>query len=156
MRFAIDQIGTRFGIISFYVFCAIFCYEIRVWHIYCTDCDAIFSEHAPGQVMLLCDLCERGYHIDCLLPPLSSVPATEWCCRDCASERMFDAAFVSLKRKSADSSPEYEALEDKNGVDTARGLPSLTQAIGHKYANYCMASNYVNNIVESDRRCHFI
>ena len=98
--------------------------------------------------MLLCDLCERGYHIDCLLPPLSSVPATEWCCRDCASERMLDAAFVSLKRKSAKSSPTYEALEDENGGDTARGLPAFTQAIEHKYANDCMSLIYVNNIDE--------
>ncbi|KAJ3106526.1 hypothetical protein HDU97_006119 [Phlyctochytrium planicorne] len=34
--------------------------------------------------ILLCDNCDNGYHLDCLNPPLTSVPqADEWFCPDC-------------------------------------------------------------------------
>ncbi len=37
--------------------------------------------------MLLCDRCSCGFHIGCLDPPLSAVPAGEWCCSLCLSEQ---------------------------------------------------------------------
>ena len=30
--------------------------------------------------MLLCDVCQKGYHIDCLDEPLNEVPQTKWIC----------------------------------------------------------------------------
>ena len=33
--------------------------------------------------MLLCDGCDRGYHIYCLKPPLKKVPRSDWFCSDC-------------------------------------------------------------------------
>ena len=33
--------------------------------------------------MLLCDRCDRGYHLHCLTPPLGRVPAGQWCCPQC-------------------------------------------------------------------------
>ena len=33
--------------------------------------------------MLLCDRCDRGYHIHCLTPPLERVPSGPWCCPQC-------------------------------------------------------------------------
>ncbi|XP_050536673.1 PHD and RING finger domain-containing protein 1 [Daktulosphaira vitifoliae] len=33
--------------------------------------------------MLLCDICDCGYHMDCLNPPLSRVPLEEWYCPQC-------------------------------------------------------------------------
>lgn len=33
--------------------------------------------------MLLCDYCNAGYHLDCLTPPLSRVPAGDWVCPYC-------------------------------------------------------------------------
>ncbi|XP_071444056.1 serine/arginine repetitive matrix protein 2-like [Hetaerina americana] len=35
--------------------------------------------------LLLCDGCDRGYHLDCLTPPLTSVPIEEWFCSTCTS-----------------------------------------------------------------------
>ena len=37
--------------------------------------------------MLLCDACERGFHMGCLKPPLQQVPAGEWLCDSCAQNR---------------------------------------------------------------------
>ena len=33
--------------------------------------------------MLLCDTCNRGYHISCLTPPLTQVPPGDWHCPVC-------------------------------------------------------------------------
>ncbi|MCO5585025.1 hypothetical protein L7F22_038957 [Adiantum nelumboides] len=36
-----------------------------------------------GMSMLLCDECNRGYHMYCLDPPLTSIPKSEWYCPPC-------------------------------------------------------------------------
>jgi len=33
--------------------------------------------------MLLCDDCDRGYHMECLTPPITTVPIEEWYCSGC-------------------------------------------------------------------------
>lgn len=33
--------------------------------------------------MLLCDGCDLGYHLECLDPPMDTVPVEEWFCPDC-------------------------------------------------------------------------
>uniref|UniRef100_T1GW47 PHD-type domain-containing protein n=1 Tax=Megaselia scalaris TaxID=36166 RepID=T1GW47_MEGSC len=38
------------------------------------------------EVMLLCDRCDQGYHMDCLSPPLTAIPAGQWFCDNCFSD----------------------------------------------------------------------
>jgi len=38
--------------------------------IHCQVCQSAFDEHQ----MLLCDMCNAGWHMDCLLPPLTTIP----------------------------------------------------------------------------------
>ena len=33
--------------------------------------------------MLLCEKCEKGYHMACLSPPLSALPEEDWVCKNC-------------------------------------------------------------------------
>ena len=33
--------------------------------------------------MILCDTCDRGYHIYCLTPPLQAIPKGDWSCASC-------------------------------------------------------------------------
>uniref|UniRef100_S4RH79 PHD and ring finger domains 1 n=1 Tax=Petromyzon marinus TaxID=7757 RepID=S4RH79_PETMA len=33
--------------------------------------------------MLLCDACDAGFHMECLVPPLDSIPVEEWFCPTC-------------------------------------------------------------------------
>ena len=33
--------------------------------------------------MLLCDGCNRGYHLYCLNPPMAAIPTTDWFCMNC-------------------------------------------------------------------------
>jgi len=44
--------------------------------------------------MLLCDGCDSEFHMNCLSPPLSTVPDTDWFCDDCLEDReyMYDHA----------------------------------------------------------------
>ncbi len=37
--------------------------------------------------MLLCDGCDRGYHMACLQPVVTKVPQGNWYCVDCAAHR---------------------------------------------------------------------
>nr|XP_026501798.1 PHD and RING finger domain-containing protein 1 isoform X1 [Vanessa tameamea]XP_026501799.1 PHD and RING finger domain-containing protein 1 isoform X1 [Vanessa tameamea]XP_026501800.1 PHD and RING finger domain-containing protein 1 isoform X1 [Vanessa tameamea] len=45
----------------------------------CEICGSIEDE----ETMLLCDGCDLGYHMQCLSPPLSEVPADQWLCPNC-------------------------------------------------------------------------
>jgi hypothetical protein len=48
-----------------------------------TPCEACGSP-SPDPPMLLCDSCDKGYHISCLNPPLTSVPRGRWLCPACS------------------------------------------------------------------------
>ena len=37
--------------------------------------------------VLLCDECNRGFHMECLAPPLASIPEGDWRCPDCQPSR---------------------------------------------------------------------
>jgi len=44
---------------------------------YCDVCD-------DGGRLIICDLCRRAYHLECLNPPLEEVPKGHWFCENCA------------------------------------------------------------------------
>lgn len=46
---------------------------------YCQVCGACDRE----DTLLLCDGCDRGYHCECLNPPLARVPEDQWFCAAC-------------------------------------------------------------------------
>ena len=47
----------------------------------------ICSMQDREDTMLICDGCQRGYHLSCLDPPLDSVPEEEiWCCPECLQQ----------------------------------------------------------------------
>lgn len=43
--------------------------------------------------MLLCDGCDRGYHMHCLNPPLKNVPKADWYCVKCLTAAGEDYGF---------------------------------------------------------------
>ncbi|KIR97687.1 histone demethylase JARID1 [Cryptococcus deuterogattii 2001/935-1] len=56
-------------------------------------CEICKGEHDPGKI-LLCDGCDRGFHIYCLDPPLASVPTNEeWYCTSCLLSQGEDFGF---------------------------------------------------------------
>eukprot|EP00959_Pyramimonas_sp_CCMP1952_P314569 6584810-Pyramimonas_sp.AAC.1 len=45
-----------------------------------------------AQTMLLCDICDRGWHMRCVRPPLRAVPQGEWFCPRCVTATAPSAA----------------------------------------------------------------
>ena len=43
----------------------------------------ISGEKKGAATMLLCDMCQRGWHMACLIPPLTSLPSSDWICPQC-------------------------------------------------------------------------
>lgn len=51
--------------------------------VFCQECG---SGHSPAK-LLLCDKCDRGYHLFCLRPILTSVPKGSWFCGSCSNHK---------------------------------------------------------------------
>ncbi|KAK9884034.1 hypothetical protein WA026_004967 [Henosepilachna vigintioctopunctata] len=45
------------------------------------------KQSTSGTKLVLCDLCPRAYHLDCLQPPLSKIPRGKWYCLNCISKK---------------------------------------------------------------------
>lgn len=56
-----------------------------------------------GTSMLLCDDCNRGYHMYCLDPPLTAVPKSQWFCPPCLVGTGNDYGFDDGETHSLDS-----------------------------------------------------
>ena len=52
-----------------------------------------FSKLFPD-TLLLCDVCNKDWHMQCLNPPLKDIPAGNWFCPKCASNPQIMAAVV--------------------------------------------------------------
>jgi hypothetical protein len=48
----------------------------------CLPC-FVCGEKKRAATMLLCDQCQRGWHMACLRPPLTSLPSGQWSCLCC-------------------------------------------------------------------------
>ncbi|KZV31546.1 lysine-specific demethylase 5B-like [Dorcoceras hygrometricum] len=53
-----------------------------------------------GEVMLLCDRCNKGWHIYCLSPPLKRIPPGNWYCFECLNSDEDSFGFVQGKQFS--------------------------------------------------------
>lgn len=56
---------------------------------YCENCGL---GHKPAE-LLLCDKCDRGFHIFCLRPILVTVPKGSWFCPSCADSKKVTSMF---------------------------------------------------------------
>lgn len=52
--------------------------------VYCEKCG---SGESPGE-LLLCDKCDKGFHLFCLRPILVAVPKGSWFCPSCSKQKM--------------------------------------------------------------------
>ncbi|GAX74744.1 hypothetical protein CEUSTIGMA_g2191.t1 [Chlamydomonas eustigma] len=58
----------------------------------CEKCNMPHDDH----VMVLCDSCNRGYHIYCLTPPLTTVPPGIWVCPECSHSGVTELTIKTL------------------------------------------------------------
>ncbi|KAK4400820.1 Lysine-specific demethylase 5C, partial [Sesamum angolense] len=56
-----------------------------------------------GEVMLLCDRCNKGWHIYCLSPPLKRIPPGNWYCLECLNSEKDTFGFVPGKQFSLEA-----------------------------------------------------
>ncbi|CAI0397485.1 unnamed protein product [Linum tenue] len=63
-------------------------------------CEECGSGDSPAE-LLLCDKCDRGYHLFCLRPILVSVPKGSWFCPSCSNQKM--VKYSPRKRKRVGS-----------------------------------------------------
>lgn len=59
-------------------------FVMRFQHWLCPDCKicSLCDQNTADQKMLFCDLCDRGFDLDCL--GLQDVPDNDWYCQDCS------------------------------------------------------------------------
>lgn len=55
-------------------------------------CELCNGGHHEEKI-ILCDSCDKGYHMFCLSPPLADVPNGEWVCPRCKVKETDDFAF---------------------------------------------------------------
>jgi len=60
----------------------------------CEQC----SSGLHGDVMLLCDRCDKGWHLYCLSPPLERVPRGNWYCSDCLNSDSDCFGFIHRRK----------------------------------------------------------
>lgn len=55
-------------------------------------CELCSAGHHEDKI-ILCDRCDKGFHLFCLSPPLDDVPAGDWICPVCVSADSEDQMF---------------------------------------------------------------
>ncbi len=74
---------------------------------YDTPCEVCSSPVDNGD-MLLCDICDSGYHLHCLQPALSAVPEGYWICPKC-KEQGYTADEAASREQQREQLAEREA-----------------------------------------------
>ncbi|CDJ65122.1 PHD-finger domain-containing protein, putative [Eimeria necatrix] len=51
----------------------------------CADCKMceVCLSNENEETMLICDACDRAFHMECLSPPVQEVPEGDWFCKGC-------------------------------------------------------------------------
>jgi hypothetical protein len=86
----------------------------------CELCDSASNDDQ----MLLCDGCDRGYHMYCLPVPLTAVPEGDWFCHPCAQSRGLVAPPVTATVESRATSA--GAPHDSSDSNESRVVPLIT------------------------------
>ncbi|KPJ03744.1 PHD and RING finger domain-containing protein 1 [Papilio xuthus] len=77
---------------------------------YCEVCSSPDNE----ETMLLCDGCDRGYHMQCLTPPLTTVPLSQWLCSLCQ---------ILLEAENTSDLDDLEAIRSRRLRRNLRATP---------------------------------
>ena len=83
--------------------------------------------------LLLCDDCDKGFHMDCLDPPLSSIPAGNWFCPFCTAKKVENGEVAVIKKgnkeETVDMSVEYIQELDSKQQKNKKEYSNTQQAI---------------------------
>ncbi|XP_078248441.1 bromodomain adjacent to zinc finger domain protein 1A isoform X1 [Pogona vitticeps] len=73
-----------------------------------------------AESMVLCDSCDRGYHIHCIRPKLKAVPDGDWFCPECRPKQR-SRRLSSRQRPSMESDEEIEDQVEEEDDETTYG-----------------------------------
>ncbi|KAH0900123.1 hypothetical protein HID58_049691 [Brassica napus] len=99
-----------------------------------TVCEECSSGKQPAK-LLLCDKCDKGFHLFCLRPILVSVPKGSWFCPSCSKHQNLKAFplvqtklldFFRIKRSSSDAS--YISCSPPDNIGKKRKRTSLVMS----------------------------
>lgn len=105
--------------------------------IHCEICDSGLNENK----LLLCDRCDKGFHLYCLQPKLNSLPTGNWFCHGCSLIKL-----ASLNRLNKTSSSSFNQSKNDN-LSTTNHSPT-SPAINGSQSNYS-PSDTTSNVVTS-------
>lgn len=92
-------------------------------------CQVCGSTEANRLRMLLCDGCDEGYHLKCLSPPLTSVPAGDWFCPQCEPNQGQKPQLDQLDTDNSNKKKEVRASASASATaHRKRGLPGEPSA----------------------------
>jgi len=74
-------------------------------------------------MMLLCDRCDQGYHMDCLVPALEEVPIEDWFCPRCNGH---DAVAAPVRQRA------NLAMRVRRTVQRNRQIALRDSSVGRK------------------------
>ncbi|KIK47402.1 hypothetical protein CY34DRAFT_74016, partial [Suillus luteus UH-Slu-Lm8-n1] len=101
---------------------------IRSYSWKCTECKTceICQEKGDDERILLCDFCDRGWHMDCMQPPLEETPPGTWHCPMCPPSLLLMESEVASTtnsdpqdRDEAIAEPEVDVEVDDGDDDSS-------------------------------------
>ncbi|XP_066598355.1 bromodomain adjacent to zinc finger domain protein 1A isoform X2 [Prorops nasuta] len=83
----------------------------------------ICKRRRDGENMLLCDGCNKGHHLYCLKPKLTSVPEGDWFCLTCKPRETKPKEKVRKRKRFEDEAEEEVVLTKETRHNRARRVP---------------------------------
>lgn len=100
-----------------------------------TACE-VCSSTDNADDMLLCDRCDRGYHLKCLSPQMDAVPEGDWFCSNYPTTKLQPSP--KAKPKAAQQVVSEDSDTDAENFRPVLTKPTARQAtIFSKSASYC-------------------
>ncbi|GER30362.1 lysine-specific demethylase 5D [Striga asiatica] len=101
-----------------------------------------------GEVMLLCDRCNKGWHIHCLSPPLKCIPPGNWYCLECLNSEKESFGDQRLASVEADVWNEYcSSPWNLNNLPRLQG--SMLRAVHQNIAGVMVPWLYIGMLFSS-------
>lgn len=86
----------------------------------CCACEGLTDlTDKKSDLMLLCDMCDQGYHMECHDPPITSKPSGSWACTPCtklASKKSYSKP--TLKKHSLHLPDSDHGFDDNPSISS--------------------------------------
>ena len=88
----------------------------------CIECKVCsFCQHSgDADNLLFCDSCDKGFHMDCLQPPMNEMPTGFWMC--CLCDKVTDSQGKSIRKRKKTVAP----LSSKEKVKPKSEKPAIS------------------------------